>query len=551
MLFGVWFFTPLLLKAQDTYAPLNKSYYHLIDRLAIKNDSTTFHSSVKPYGRQDILNLVATTKSNATFDDYNKGYLNVDSDQTDSVYLHESQKPIFKKFYRSKPHLYEVNEEAFQLRVNPVLYFSGGKDLERNENLFINSRGAEIRGLIDNKAAFYSFLTDNQLSFPSYVDNQVGLYGAIPHENFWKTFKETGYDFFTARGYINFNVTKHISTTLGYDRNFVGDGYRSLILSNYAGNYAFLKLNTTIWKFKYTNLYANLTSDILSSGGVPSSSLYPTKFLTMHHLSLDVTKNFNIGLFESIVFSRQDSLGNSLGYDFRYLNPIIFYRAVEQNVGSADNALLGLDFRWDLFQTSSLYGQFVLDEFKFDEITAGNGWWANKFALQLGAKYIDVFKINHLDLQGELNLVRPFTYAHSNTSNSYSHYNQALTHPLGANFREIIGIIRYQPHQRLFVSGKLIFAQVGRDSTGVNYGSNILKSNRTKIQTFGNTIGQGVTSDILYASFSISYMFKHNLFLDFQQIIRRETTTDINFAGNNVVSMVSLRLNIPQRLNEF
>ena len=43
----------------------------------------------------------------------------------------------------------------------------------------------------------------------------------------------------------------------------------------------------------------------------------------------------NIGLFESIVFSRPNH------FELQYLNPVIFYRTVEQMVGSPDNAMIG------------------------------------------------------------------------------------------------------------------------------------------------------------------------------------------------------------------
>ena len=36
------------------------------------------------------------------------------------------------------------------------------------------------------------------------------------------------------------------------------------------------------------------------------------------------------------------------------------------------------------------------------EVKAGNGWWGNKYGLQLGAKYIDAFSIKNLDLQLEI-----------------------------------------------------------------------------------------------------------------------------------------------------
>jgi hypothetical protein len=59
--------------------------------------------------------------------------------------------------------------------------------------------------------------------------------------------------------------------------------------------------------------------------------------------------------------------------------------------------------------------------------------------LQLGAKYINALGIKNLDLQLEYNRVRPFTYSHRDSVANYTHYNQPMAHPLGANFSETIG----------------------------------------------------------------------------------------------------------------
>ena len=117
----------------------------------------------------------------------------------------------------------------------------------------------------------------------------------------------------------------------------------------------------------------------------------------------------------------------------------------------------------------SHFMDIVLDEFVLDNIRDGNGWWANKFAMQGGAKYIDAFGVPNLDLQGEVNIIRPYTYSHTTNYGSYSSYKQPIAHPLGANLTELVGILRYQPLPRLNVVGKLVLTQTGRDTTGVNW----------------------------------------------------------------------------------
>jgi hypothetical protein len=64
-------------------------------------------------------------------------------------------------------------------------------------------------------------------------------------------------------------------------------------------------------------------------------------------------------------------------------------------------------------------------------------------------------------------------------------------------------------------------------------------------------MGQGHSNSIMYGSVSISYMVKHNLFIDFNTIVRK-SKCDLAFYNNNTsITSLALRWNIPQRLYEF
>ena len=60
--------------------------------------------------------------------------------------------------------------------------------------------------------------------------------------------------------------TKYIDVAFGYDKNFIGNGYRSLFLSDFGNNNLFLKLNTRIWKFNYQNLFMELHNADMPGG---------------------------------------------------------------------------------------------------------------------------------------------------------------------------------------------------------------------------------------------------------------------------------------------
>ncbi len=542
--------------SQSSYAPLNEDYYHWIDRYEIKSGRVMpqLFTGIKPYKRSAIIELVDSLNTNGEFvsasDQFNLEYLRNDSWEWSNAETSESKKPVLKHFYKKKSDLFHVNEKGFDLHINPVLYVGAGKDSRRDDMLFINTRGVEVRGMIDKKVGFYTYLTDNQAVLPSYVWEPMSVYPVIPHEGFWKEYKDAkGVDFLQARGYINFEATKHISVQFGHDRLFMGHGYRSLVFSDYAPPMWFLKGNLKVWKLNYlfqlnqTVAHANGTQGGLTA----SNSGYPNKFNALHHLSINIGKKLTVGIFESVVFHPDDSTNFRLDY----LNPIIFYRAIEQQNGSSDNVLLGLDFKWNAVKKLSLYGQLVLDEFVIDNIREGNGWWANKFAIQAGAKYVDAFGITNLDLQGEFNIVRPYTYSHNSRYGNYSGFLQPLAHPLGANFKEMVGILRYQPLPRLNVTGKLIIIDTGKDGADENWGSDILKGNQTREQEYNNSIGQGVSTKIMFGSFTASWQLKHNLFIDGTAIIRKSTSDLALYNNNTNITSLALRWNIPQRLYEF
>ncbi|MEO1053562.1 MAG: hypothetical protein AAFX87_23205 [Bacteroidota bacterium] len=554
---------PIVSFAQSTNAPLNPDYYHWIERYEIKSGkfSKNFFSQVKPYKRSDIAAFIDSIRSSdmtlSRADEFNLTYLTNDNWEWSDDSTYTSRKPILKHFYRAKSDLFHVDEPDFDLHINPVLHLGTGFESESDANLFVNTRGVEVRGVIDKKLGFYSYIGENQVRLPFYVQDRVDETLVVPNEGFWKDFKEDGYDFFTARGYISFEATKSINLQFGHDRFNIGNGHRSLILSDFAPAYLFLKVNTKVWKLNYMNLFTQKTADVdANSAGTLSTGPYPDKYVSLHHLSINITDNLNIGVFESVIFGSEDSTRVGDDFDPNYLNPVIFFRAVEQQKGSPHNVLLGADFKWFLFNRISLYGQFVLDEFLLDRVTEGRGWWGNKFSAQFGGKYIDAFGIPNLDLQGEYNVSRPYNYSHNTSFGSYSHYRQPLAHPLGANFREFIGIARYQPTGRLNLTGKLIYANYGTDTTGLNVGTNILLDNTTRnngtgSRDFNNEIAQGIGTDLLFLDLTASYQLRHNLFIDVKQVFRDLDSELDERDQNTSFTSVSLRWNIPQRVHEF
>jgi hypothetical protein len=549
-------FCPLVSISQTTYLPQGDKANILFDRLEIKagTDSAFNFSKTKPYGRKQVVHAVKMYADRVGA----AGLSKVDAYNLNSLYLnnleflpeeerskYNSKKPILKNFYTSPANLYEVHVKDFDLVINPVFQYTISKENDNDQDLFLNTRGVTMRGRIANKIGFAAYITDNQERDPLYVQQYINERRAVPGAGFYKTFKAPGgYDYFDARGYFTFNAAKYIDVTFGYDKNFIGNGHRSLLLSDFSNNTLFLKLNTRIWKFNYQNLFMELHSAEIPGG----DKLLPKKYAAMHHLDIALTKWLNVGLFEGVIFGRANR------FDFGYLNPIIFYRSVEQQNGSFDNAIIGLDFKANIAKKFQVYGQLSLDEFKLSEMTAGDGWWANKFGIQLGAKYIDAFGIRNLDLQLEHNRVRPFTYSHRDSVANYTHYNQPLAHPLMANFHETIGIARYQPAPKWLAVAKMIYFRQGRDSSAVSYGSNIFLPSVPpyRVNEYGFHNGSGWLTNTFYASFLLSYELRENLFLELNAIYRKqETTTAPITSGKTSVVTFGIRWNVARREFDF
>ncbi len=441
--------------------------------------------------------------------------------------------PLLKYFYKTPANFLQLHTPSFELLINPIVQVSY-LNQKNNENIvFQNIRGIEARAYIDQKVYFYSQLLENQRNYLDYTEAWIQKYGTIPGQGFWKNYSSSvisnlkGYDFFNARAYVGFNPVKSINVEFGHGNHFIGNGYRSLLLSDFSHNYFYLKFNTRIWKFHYQNLFAEMapTSTLRN----PGDNLLPKKYTATHYLAFKPSNKFEVGIFETVVFARENH------FEFQYLNPVILYRAVEHYLDSPDNVILGMNVKWNPIKGISLYSQLVMDEFKLSEVRKQTGWWANKFGVQAGMKYINAFGINHLDMQVEYNAVRPYTYAHRDTLNnasqysiaSYSHANQPLAHPLGANFREALILLRYKPINRLHIQAKGLSTTYGADGPGQNWGNNILSPLETIEQEYGNVIGQGIETNIKALNVDISYELFHNYFIDLLGMWRQTKTKNI------------------------
>jgi Capsule assembly protein Wzi len=563
----VLFILPISALGQATYLQQGAKEYTFINRLEIKQQTNTDlnFSTLKPFNRKHIVRQAEFLDSarmgyrdSMGMDKY-KEWTDLDLSSVDEYNLQSllmnsaewvttpkdgflSKKPILKHFYKTKANMFEVNNKNLFLAINPMLQVQQAIEPGYDQSIFINTRGISARGLIAKKIGFSTFVTDNQERGPLFYQRYVDTNRAVPGVGFYKPFKKNALDYLDARGSVTFNASKFVDIQFGFDKNFIGNGFRSLFLSDWGNSYTFLKLNTKVWKFNYQNLFMELMPQFRKNG----DSLLDRKYAAMHHLSINVTKWLNIGLFEGVVFGRKNR------FDFSYLNPVILYRHIEGQNGSPDNALLGLDFKANVAHRMQFYGQLMLDEFAIDDVRKLPTSWRNKFGIQLGAKYVDAFGIKNLDLQAEVNRVRPFTYSHRDTIGNYTHYNQPLAHPLGANFQELVAVANYQPFNKLNINARLIYYQQGLDSAGVNYGANIFKDYDTRdLNSNDFFLLKGRKATALNATLNISYELRENIFLDGTLQSRNYKIAGLGGQSNTTLFTAGVRINMFRRNYDF
>ena len=455
----------------------------------------------------------------------------------------------------SDEHMVRVQGEDYWFTLDPAADLQLGletDDLSKNDFTYNNTRAVFVQGGLGKKLNFFAAVYESQGRFPGYFDRFArslrpdgGNPAIIPSRGIAKTGRNGDLDYPVAEGYLSFTPSKYFNLQIGHGKQFIGDGYRSLLLSDNSSYYPFIKLNTTFWKIKYTNTWTSLR-DVRPE--VTADGSFRTKFMANHYLSWNVSKKLNLGFFESVIWDNE----NDRGFDLNYLNPVIFFRAIEFSTGSrGGNALIGLSGKYKFNDRVNAYGQVVIDEFTADAITGGNQDYRNKQGVQLGVKYYNAFGVPNLTLQGEYNQVRPYTYSNNEIQLNYGHGNQSLAHQWGANFKEYIAIARYE-RDRWYGTGKIILGKRGLEIGDINevyYGGSIYGNDENRPSDTGIEFFQGNKATTFYGDLEVGYLinpatnlkvYANAIYRDFKV----ETQDALNFDTNTLWFNIGFRTDL-------
>ena len=357
-------FSYIYVDAQQPNLFLGKSYFNFYEK-SIYLDQSSLHTSFKPL---------------------------IISNLPQDVLLENSDIKRDSKNYLSKMILGEmfvVKGLDYNITVSPLFNFSLGKEILDNKNLYTNSRGYLVRGQVGSRVSFFSSFFENQSIFPNYLHQYIKKNSVVPGQGYARIFKEKGFDYAMSSGYFSVDLSEIFTLQFGHGKHFIGDGYRSLLLSDNSFNYPFLRIETNFGRIQYTNLYAEFQDlRYFSTHMIDNNDQigFAKKYMSSHYLSINFNKRLNISLFESVIWRANHAPGEN-GFDFQYINPIALLRPIEFSINSPDNVLLGFNFRYNLFSKSFFYGQLLFDEFVLDELRNNNNFWANKFGYQLGYKH--------------------------------------------------------------------------------------------------------------------------------------------------------------------
>ena len=490
-----WLLAVSVVKGQVKFQPYSYQHYQKYDELLYSPD-TRIHTATKPL--------------------LFKGDLLAKYDSLQIVNRTPSVSPILQKIFNE--HLLEVDQgnQQFYLDVLPDFVF--GKELIDSDKRTtrLNTIGVQVGWNINDKFVFYANAFKNRAVFPRYLTDYIERADVVPGQASPKHLSSNRKDWMYATANLTYDFSDYFQATVAYDKNHIGDGYRSLLLSDFSSNYAHVKFTGKIGNVQYTSIWAYMNDpenprvDSLQAG---SNFGDGAKWGAFQYLDYNATNRLSVGFFQAVVWANRNEAGHR-GFDFNYISPVIFLRPVESNnASSPDKMFLGLNAKYKVFDNISAYGQFLLGEFTAKEFFAGNGYAHNKWGTQVGVKGFNLFKVQNLNFLAEYNVVRPYTYQHFVSISNYSNNGEPLAHPRGANFKELLGMANYS-WNRFDFSLQGVYSRYGTDPDhATNMGGDIFQSYRTIPNMHGNFIGQGVKNDLYYADIRAAYVLnpKYNL----------------------------------------
>jgi hypothetical protein len=339
-----------------------------------------------------------------------------------------------------KKHMVELKGKDYFLTISVVGQVSLGRDLldTLKPKLFQNTRGILVEGDLFKNFSFSTSFYENQSRFSQFesqfIKNNGEFYtywngynqqnGVVSGAARTKPFKTNAFDYAYAVGNFIYKPIKSLAIMAGNNQQFIGSGYRSMLLSDNSCGSPYLRLDlklnskwtVTILRSRYMNLVRKKTYNTVEG-------YYQPKGFSANYISYQMSKKSSISFFEGSVWSMGDSLTT------RSLNPIYFVPVPGMSalISNKTYSVYGVNFSQILFSKFRIYSQLAI----------GSGE-KNQFALQLGARAYNPWKLKNTMFQLEFNLASKNMYTSKNARLNYSNYNMPIAHLKGSGFKELL-----------------------------------------------------------------------------------------------------------------
>lgn len=513
-----------MVRAQSVYQPYSYQFYQKLNE-DVYSTSSRQHSSLKPFFADDSL-----------LKHHYDSLMNLGNDGKPHSWG-------YRKLFNE--HLIDVKSPGSTFYADLLPDIGIGRDFSGHLNTNSLSVGAQIGGTVGNKFSYNVSGYQGNSVMPEYISTYINQVGIVPGQAYARTYSTYGYDWSYLTAVVSYTPVKYLNISAGRDKTFIGDGYRSELLSDFASPYPFFKLTATLGNVRYMAMYALMNDPVAEANS--GNNISRKKFAVFHYLDWNVSNRVSLGFFDAIISYTVDNSGNRRPFDFTYINPVIFLRPLEASNGSPDNALMGITGKYKITDNITAYGQFALDEFQSKDFFASTGSSRNKYAWQFGLRGSELFSVNGLNYLFEYNTAKPFTYSERSYIENYSDNSEPLAHPWGANFREWVGLLNYS-YKRFDFSGEADFGRYGFDMNGENFGKDIfeLYTNPARAVgnsslSYGNYTGQGLTTNLVYFEGRIAYLLnpKYNLRIELGGIYRTEN--NVQFKDRTTWLTIGLR----------
>jgi len=471
-------------------------------------------------------------------------------DSTYTNLIEEQKMPQYKGWISSRlfnDNWLRLSGKDYDITLDPYEGLSLGHETSINEEVWSNKRGLYFNARFGTKIKIHSYIQEGPIKPEPFISDYISATRIRPGEGEVHINGTGVFGRYLSFGGVEYKASKFIDVSFAHGKNFLGDGYRSLILSDVGPNYLFGKMDFHFGeKVNYTAIVAefidfktNLIGDVLER----------KKYGSYHYLDIALSKNFHLTLSEAVMWGGDSLARNTL--ELNYLNPFVVMRPIEYGLGSPDKVLVGTGIKYLPSTSITLYGQFVLTEFFFKEIFAGNNWWGNKYALQTGAKFHNFKFTKNLFFQLEYNHIRPFTYNSRSSLTSFSNTGQPLAHPSGSNLKEGVFIANYR-HKRWVMNIKSVYRISGlENSDSTSIGTDVLRSYYTRENDFNNVIGQGISYQQFHNTATLSYLVNPSNFMFLEAgVVNRHQIIDGNDLQQNYI-FIGLKTGITNKYYDF